>query len=100
MKVADLFKSLRDKYTTSLTTRLNKRNKKPQANQIEVHIHKLFARHIPVKEQADSLAKKVYRPVINVYLGTPGRIKALAEAGAIALNTKKLKTIVFDCTPN
>ena len=81
--MADLFKSLRDKYTTSLTTRLNKRNKKPQPNQIEVHIHKLFARHILVKEQAENLAKKVHRPVINVYLGTPGRIKALVEDGAI-----------------
>lgn len=65
-----------------------------------MHVHKLFARHISIKEQTEALGQKTYRPIINVYLGTPGRIKALAEAKAIQLGTKKLKTIVFDCEPN
>ena len=38
--------------------------------------------------------------MINVFLATPGRIKALCEADAINLSTKKLKTIVFDCEAN
>ena len=46
------------------------------------------------------MEKPVARPVVNVFLGTPGRIKALCDAGAITLDTKKLKTIVFDCEPN
>ena len=70
------------------------------SDEIEVVVHKLFARHIAVKEQADTLAKKLHKPVINVFLGTPGRIKALCENWAIQLDTKKLKTVVFDCTPN
>ena len=37
---------------------------------------------------------------MNVYLGTPGRIKALVEAESISLDTRKLKTIVFDCEAN
>jgi hypothetical protein len=35
-----------------------------------------------------------------VYIGTPNRIKALAECDAIKLGTKKLKSIVFDCSLN
>ena len=46
------------------------------------------------------LAMAVSRPIVNVFLGTPGRIKALCDAGAITLDTKKLKTIVFDCETN
>ncbi len=53
-----------------------------------------------MKEQTELLEQPVHRPIINVYLGTPGRIKALCEAKAIQLDTKKLKTIVFDCEPN
>ena len=69
-------------------------------NQIEVRVHKLFARHIALTEQKNTLAMPVQRPIVNVFLGTPGRIKALCDAGAITLDTKKLKTIVFDCAPN
>ena len=53
-----------------------------------------------MKEQDEELGQTVHRPVVNVFLGTPGRIKALSEAGAIQLNSKKLKTIVFDCEEN
>ena len=46
------------------------------------------------------LGAPVSRPIVNVLLGTPGRVKALCDAGAITLDTKKLKTIVFDCEAN
>ena len=95
-----LYKALRDKYALSETKKVTRKTKKVQADQIEVRVHKLFARHIAVKEQAELLSQPVHRPVVNVFLGTPGRIKALSEAGAIQLDTKKLKTIVFDCEPN
>ena len=33
-------------------------------------------------------------------LGTPNRIKQLAQADSIRLSSKKFKTIVFDCKAN
>ena len=56
LKVAALYKTLRDKYALSQTAKVSKHKKQSQPNQIEVRLHKLFARHIPLKEQADSLA--------------------------------------------
>ena len=38
--------------------------------------------------------------VLNVYVGTPNRIKELAKAGSISLSSKKFKSIVLDCTLN
>ena len=100
LKVIALFKALRDKYAKSTVVPVSKKKKAVQPNQIEVRVHKLFARHIPLKEQQEALEQPISRPVVNVFLGTPGRIKALCEIGAINLDTKKLKTIVFDCEPN
>jgi len=67
-----------------------------------VQVHKLFARHIPLKEQQDALAVEVEKgqAVINVYIGMPGRIRSLAAAGSIKLTSKKLKAIVFDLKLN
>ena len=52
MKVAALYKELRDKYAFSATQKPpKKKNKKYlQPEMIEVRLHKLFARHIPLKE--------------------------------------------------
>ena len=83
LAVAALYKTLRDKYAFKMTKKVTRKTKKIQPEQIEVRLHKLFARHISIKEQTEQLASNVGRPVINVFLGTPGRIKALAEAGAI-----------------
>jgi hypothetical protein len=63
-------------------------------------VWKLFARHIPLEEQKQALEVQPSRPVVNVYIGTPNRIRALAECDAIKLSSKKLKSIVFDCALN
>lgn len=81
--VTALYKSLRDKFKDS-----------------NVRVHKLFARHIPLKEHQDSLTADCQGQVINVYIGTPGRIRALAQAGTIKLSSKKFKATVFDCRLN
>jgi hypothetical protein len=85
LKVVALYKALVEKYKGK-----------------EVRIQKLFARHISLKEQQDALAQPVKddKRVLNVYVGTPNRIKELAKAGSINLASKKFKSIVLDCTLN
>jgi len=65
-------------------------------------VHKLFARHIPLKEHQAALETPLEegQHVINIYIGMPGRIRALAAAGTISLTSKKLKALVLDCTKN
>jgi hypothetical protein len=65
-------------------------------------VHKLFARHIPLKEHQETLSQECEEgcKVINVYIGMPNRIKALASAGTIKLGSKKFKSIIFDCRLN
>ena len=58
LKVAELYKNLRDKYALAQTKKLTKKTKKIQADQIEVRVHKLFGRHIAVKEQAEQLEQE------------------------------------------
>ena len=65
-----------------------------------MRVWKLFARHIPIKEHVEHLTQEPMRPVINVFVGTPNRVKALVECDAVNLGSKKLKSIVFDCKPN
>ena len=48
LKVAHLWKALRDKYALGATKKPV--TKKLQPDQIEVRVHKLFARHIPLKQ--------------------------------------------------
>ena len=64
---------------------------------------KLFSRHVPLKEHVDALTAKNPRQggrVINLYIGVPNRIRALAEVDKINLTSKKLKSLVFDCSTN
>ena len=56
LKVTALYKALRDKYALSTTQKTTKKTKVVKPCQIEVRVHKLFARHIPLKEQTESLA--------------------------------------------
>ena len=95
--VTALYKALRDKFQLPARPAKRRKGKKPDA---EVHIWKLFARHMPLKEHQDALAVKPQRPVINIMIGTPNRIRQLAQTDTIKLSSKKLKTIVFDCKPN
>jgi hypothetical protein len=85
--VTALYKSLRDKY-------------KEATKGAHVRVHKLFARHIPLKEHQEALNADCEGKVINVYIGMPNRIKALASAGTIKLGSKKFKSIIFDCRLN
>ena len=52
--VTFLYKALRDKF--QLPVKMPKKNKKNP--QVDVHIWKLFARHMPLKEHQDALAVK------------------------------------------
>lgn len=95
LTVTALYKQLRDKFKNPDHFKKYVKGEKPV-----IQIWKLFARHIPLTEQITALAATPNRPVVNVYIGTPNRIKALAEAQAIKLSSKKLKSIVFDCSLN
>ena len=95
--VTALYKALRDKYQLPVKPQKKRKNNHQDA---EVHVWKLFARHMPLKEHQDALAVKPQRPVINIMIGTPNRIKQLAQVNSIKLSSKKFKTIVFDCKSN
>jgi hypothetical protein len=69
LMVTKLYKALRDKYALS---------KGLAKGGIEVRVWKLFARHIPIKDQEEALKVKNEGQIINVFIGTPNRIKALA----------------------
>ena len=62
----------------------------------------MFARHVPLKEHINAMFQKPNdkRPIINIYIGTPNRVRALAQAQAIDLNSKYFKTCIFDCQSN
>ncbi|KAM4905553.1 LOW QUALITY PROTEIN: protein CMSS1 [Sylvia borin] len=51
----------------------------------DCRVLKLFAKHIKIKEQMNMLEKGVF----HIGVGTPGRIKALVEQGALCLNSTK-----------
>lgn len=86
--VTALYKQLRDKY------------KENKTDELSVRVWKLFARHLDLTDQQESLNAEVKTKTVNVYIGTPNRIKKLAQAGTIKLGSKKFKSIVFDCSLN
>jgi hypothetical protein len=65
-----------------------------------VRVWKLFARHLDLAEQQKALAAEVKVKTVNIYIGTPNRIKRLAQTGSIKLSSKKFKSIIFDCSLN
>ena len=65
-----------------------------------VRVWKLFARHLSLADQTKALEAEANENTINIYLGTPNRIKQLALAGTINVGSKKFKKIVFDCAKN
>lgn len=71
-----------------------------QKGELPVRIWKLFARHMPIQDQIDALKKKPDRPVINVYIGTPNRVKELALRQAINLGPEQFKFFILDTTQN
>lgn len=92
LQVVALYKALRDKYKSD-----GKDKSKPH-----IRCWKLFSRHIEIKEQQDALNAdcKEQENLVNVYIGTPNRIKELAKNEAIRLDSKKFKIIVLDCALN
>ena len=58
LKVAALYKALRDKYALGQMPKVSKKRirKGVTADMIQVHVHKLFARHISVQEHQKSLS--------------------------------------------
>ena len=91
LMVTKLYKALRDKYALS---------KGLAKGGIEVRVWKLFARHIPIKDQEEALKVKNEGQIINVFIGTPNRIKALASNKVLKLESSKLRSLIFDCTVN
>ena len=55
---------------------------------------------MPLKEHQAAIAATPMKACVNVMIGTPNRIKQLAQTDSINLSSKKFKTIVFDCKPN
>ena len=81
LTVTKLYKAIRDKYT----------------KEDNVRVFKLFARHVAIKEHEKVLSAKPKGNVINVYIGTPNRVRALASCKAINVMSPDFKTLVFDC---
>ena len=55
LKVAALYKALRDRFSFATTKNVTRKTRKIKPDQIQVRVHKLFARHITVKEQDEEL---------------------------------------------
>ena len=85
---------------TALYKALVEKFKKPLDSGTKVMVFKLFARHIPLSEHQKDLEADTKGGSINIYIGTPNRIRSLADADTISLSSKKLKSIVFDCSLN
>lgn len=74
--------------------------------QYDVHVSKLFAKHIKPEEQAESLAKKhpnaKVKRVINIYIGTPNRLLKLSQMDAFDIGKKsdRLRYLIVDCRLN
>lgn len=98
LQVVALYKALISKYRT----KTDKKGKAIVSDKPKVQVWKLFARHISLKDQQEALDASVPegQKVINVYIGTPNRIKELAKAETIRLDSKKFKMIVLDCSLN
>ena len=71
----------------------------------DVKVHKLFAKHIKIKEQAEHLAQKSpnakVKRCLNIYLSTPGRMSKLVEVGACELaKGDRFRHMVIDMSKN
>ena len=66
-------------------------------NPIMVRVQKLFAKHITVEEHEALLNADIKKmKVINIYVGTPNRLKKLVERNAIKLKKPTFKYLVLD----
>jgi len=78
--VVDLNKLLVEKYK-ELNGVAQYDGEKQSKHQYDIHVTKLFAKHIKPEEQVELLAKKhpnaKQKRVLNIYVGTPNRILKL-----------------------
>jgi hypothetical protein len=91
--VVDLYKALIEKFKDTRSLRY------------DVQIHKLFSKHIKVEEQHTNLTqthKNKKKQVLNVYLGTPNRLKKLAlkETYTMGDSSGSFRYMVVDCRVN
>ncbi|CDW89361.1 UNKNOWN [Stylonychia lemnae] len=81
--VVDLYKELKNIYQAD-------------THPIKVRVQKLFAKHITVEEHEKLLNAENKGSVVNLYIGTPNRVKKLAEKGAMKLKKSNFKHLVID----
>jgi len=72
----------------------------------DIHVTKLFAKHIKPEEQAALLGKKhpnaKQKRVLNIYVGTPNRLLKLEsmEAFDIGKKSDRYRYMIIDCRLN
>ena len=72
----------------------------------DVHVQKLFAKHIKPEEQATLLSKKhpnaKQKRVLNIYIGTANRLLKLQKLKAfdIGITSDRFRNLIIDCRLN
>ena len=103
--VVDLNKLLVDRYK-SLSGQDPEQKPGESSHTYDIHVSKLFAKHIKPEEQAALLAKKhpnaKQKRVLNIYVGTPNRLLKLEsmEAFDIGKKSDRFRYLVIDCRMN
>jgi hypothetical protein len=103
--VVDLNKLLVDKYK-SLSGQDPEQKPADSSHGYDIHVTKLFAKHIKPEEQAALLAKKhpnaKQKRVLNIYVGTPNRLLKLESMDAFDIGKKsdRFRYLLVDCRMN
>ena len=72
----------------------------------DIHVQKLFAKHIKPEEQMTLLGNKhpnaKLKRVLNIYIGTPNRLRKLSSMEAFDLGKKsdRFRYMIIDCRLN
>eukprot|EP00347_Sterkiella_histriomuscorum_P013829 403363206 len=83
-KVVDVYQELKTTYAND------------KKGTIPVRVSKLFAKHISIEDHEKYLKSEQKGEFINVYVGTPNRIKKLVERGAISVKKSTFKHLLID----
>ena len=67
-----------------------------------MRVFKLFSKHIVIEDHEKVLNAPVAegKRVLNMYIGTPNRLKKLAESKTIKLNKPKFRQLLIDTRAN
>ena len=68
--------------------------------EVQVKIQKLFSKHISIEEHQSLLDQSRRGKYINIFIGTPNRVKKLAELNSIKLNDKNFRMLIVDSKLN